>query len=130
MSNVSGKGRPSPNIGIAGLGSGGNNTGASSLIAPGAAVPKKESPFAKQETSAGSGAGFKAQMSILPMSKGPDPTVKMMELLELVFQDEKDIERDVLKELLESIINETKNNADKTHKVDTKLVSKYMIFEK
>ena len=63
-------------------------------------------------------------------SKGPDMTVKMMEQIELIFQDEKEIERDILKEVLELIVNELKSNGDKTQKVDVKLVSKFMVFEK
>lgn len=101
------------------------------MFAPGGQT-KKESPLlVRQDSTAGrGGAGLKVQMSILPNNKGPDPSVKMMELIEIIFQDEKEIERDVLKELLESIVNELKSNGDKIHKVDMKLVSKYMVFEK
>jgi len=35
-----------------------------------------------------------------------------------------------LKEVLESIVKELKAVSDRVHAVDTKLVSKYMVFEK
>jgi len=62
--------------------------------------------------------------------KGPDPTIKMYEQIELVFQDEKEIERDILKEVLEAIVQELKAGGERVLKVDTKLVSKFMVFEK
>jgi hypothetical protein len=74
---------------------------------------------------------MKPQLSLLMGgNRGPDPTVKIMEQIELVFQEDKDIEKDILKEVLESIVQELKAGADRVLKVDTKLVSKFMVFEK
>ncbi len=69
----------------------------------------------------------------MPALKKPvDNTGKILENIALIFQDEEEgkLEKDILKEVLESIVHELKANANRIHEVDTKLVSKYMIFEK
>lgn len=53
-----------------------------------------------------------------------------MDNIALVFENEEQIEKDILKEVLEAIVKELQGNSDRTHQVDTKLVSKYLIFDK
>ena len=58
-------------------------------------------------------------------------SAKTLESIGTIFSTEANsIDRGILKEVLEKIVNEIKSVGDKTHAVDTKLVSKYMMFEK
>ena len=75
---------------------------------------------------------FKSSISMLPaaaVKKPEDKTSKILDNIAMTFEGES-IEKDLLKEVLESMVKEIKANGDRTHSVDTKLISKYMIFEK
>jgi hypothetical protein len=64
------------------------------------------------------------------VKKPSDNTAKILDNIALTFENEDHLEKDLLKEVLESIVKELSTNSDRTHQVDMKLVSKYMIFEK
>ena len=73
----------------------------------------------------------KAMTASAAVSKPADNTAKILDNIALTFETTEAAERDqLLKEVLESIVKELKSNADRIHNVDTKLVSKYMVFEK
>jgi len=69
--------------------------------------------------------------SVAPLKPPVDNTHKILDNISLTFETTEPAERDaLLKEVLETIVKELKINADRIHAVDTKLVSKYMVFEK
>ena len=128
MSNVTGKGRRASNAGLSAMGGGGSGA---SLVAPGGKPSGGPSFSGLNYQDSSIGGGVRPQISSLfGQNKGPDPCIKITEQIELVFQDERDIERDILKEVLEAIVTQLRANSDNTLKVETKLASKYMIFEK
>jgi hypothetical protein len=60
---------------------------------------------------------FKSSMSMLPaaaLKKPEDKTAKILDNIGLTFEGE-DIEKELLKEVLESMVKEIKANGDRTH---------------
>jgi hypothetical protein len=60
---------------------------------------------------------FKSSMSMLPaaaVKKPEDKTAKILDNIGLTFEGE-DIEKELLKEVLESMVKEIKANGDRTH---------------
>jgi len=60
---------------------------------------------------------FKSSMSMLPaaaLKKPEDKTAKILDNIGLTFEGE-DIEKEMLKEVLESMVKEIKANGDRTH---------------
>jgi hypothetical protein len=75
-------------------------------------------PFRTQNSSIGS------------QAQANEAAARHIEMVQTIFEDIEKPMFEKLKDLLESMIGETKNCGARTHQVDTKLVSKFMVMEK